>query len=183
MKKTIAILCSFLLLFFFAFPIRANEVDTMPINGYHPVNTQRDTPYYIDRFGNITSEVPSDDFYVEVLYDSRWDNNLLASSTASQYINIHGIILRGRAGGSYSNSQYNCRMDVGLYVYFNSSTLNITSVGSPTVIYFYCPTSSSGRSAPWATSYASGGRAYVTGYVTYYYYTTETLSGTASWGF
>ena len=184
MKKILSIVCSILLMVSLFTPLSmyANEDDSKIYYGYRPVETDKKEPYYVDQYGRVSDEKPDSEIYVYVLYDSRWDNPG-KSVIVSQYININGIVLRGAAGGTYGNSQYNCTMGVGLTIYFDSSTLNITSVGTPSIISFYCPCSPSGRSAPWATSYASQGRAYVNGYVTYYYHTTETLTGTGVWYF
>lgn len=150
--------------------------------------SQRNTPYYVDQNGKILDTAPMGEPYVEVLYDSRWDtktNSELttrAGTTAYQYININGIVLKGSSGGHYSVSWYNTTINVGMYVYFNTSTLNITSVKDATVLYTNCPLISSHSNA-WVSASASGGRAHAKGYITYYEPYRETLTGSGSWGF
>ena len=191
MKKLYAWLCSLIMVFALAVPINAATTDntnpdgSLAYTGYRPVETDRNSPYFVDQYGNILDTAPAEGTYVEVLYDSRWDDTSTRSANAQvqQYININGIVLRGPSSGYYASSFYNCTMSVGMYIYFDASSLYISSVGSPTILSFYCPCDASGRSAPWASSYASGGRAYATGYVTYRYHTVETLSGTGSWGY
>lgn len=168
--------------------LSSNTTDITMEEGYSVLASQRNTPYYVDQNGKILDTAPMGEPYVEVLYDSRWDtktNSELttrAGTTAYQYININGIVLKGSSGGHYSVSWYNTTINVGMYVYFNTSTLNITSVKDATVLYTNCPLISSHSNA-WVSASASGGRAHAKGYITYYEPYRETLTGSGSWGF
>lgn len=190
MKKIKTILCSILtsilLIGSFSLPIIAEEKQPIMYEGYRPVETDKTHPYFIDQYGNVTDVAPTEGTYVEVVYDSRWDQPITrsANTTVYQYININSITLKGSPTGHYASSWYNSRMDVGMTVYFSTTSTNITRVSAPDVLSFYCPLlSTSYYSNVRATSYASGGRAYATGYVTYTYPVVETLSGTGSFGY
>lgn len=88
---------------------------------------RKNSPYYVDQYGNILEKAPDGGVYVEVLYDSRWDHPVdkAANVEGNQYININNIILKGKAGGHYSSSSYNSRMSVGMTVYFTSGSTYI----------------------------------------------------------
>ena len=146
---------------------------------------RKNSPYYVDQYGNILEKAPDGGVYVEVLYDSRWDHPVdkAANVEGNQYININNIILKGKAGGHYSNSSYNSRMSVGMTVYFTSGSTYINRVSSPDILSFHAAVLGGCCNNVRANSYASGGRAYATGYVTYASPYVETLSGTASWEF
>ncbi|CDD50543.1 unknown [Firmicutes bacterium CAG:308] len=187
MKKLFVCIYSLLMLFAFSFPTLAatqdNANDTA-ITGYMPIEVTQTEPYYVDEEGNILKERPSTGMYVEVLYDSRWDNKEIVNgtrATAYQYININNIVLKSSPTGHYANSIYYSRINVGMTVYFDTNTMRITSVDNASVLSTYCPILTS-HSAATVSAYASGGRAYATGYITYYDPYVETLSGTGSWG-
>lgn len=79
------------------FPFRVSIHNT----GYRPVETDRNSPYFVDQYGNILDTAPAEETYVEVLYDSRWDDTTtrFANAQVQQYININGIVLRGSSRG------------------------------------------------------------------------------------
>lgn len=56
--------------------------------------------------------------YVEVLYDSRWDDDsnlysLGTRTTAYQYININNIVLKRSPSGHYESSAYYTKINAG----------------------------------------------------------------------
>lgn len=183
MKKILIFFYTFILIITFMTPTFAAE-NTTTFCGYMPFETTNNEPYYVSENGTILKEKPSSGTYVEVLYDSRWDNTLVPNEsrlTAYQYININGIVLKSSPNGHYANSIYYTKINVGMTVYFDTDTMRITKVADATVLYTNCPLLTS-HSAATVSAYASGGRAYAKGTITYYAPYVETLTGTGSWG-
>ncbi|MEJ8738557.1 hypothetical protein WKT02_14000 [Erysipelotrichaceae bacterium HCN-30851] len=164
--------------------VHAKEIipnETNQVEGYLPVVTDKKSPYYVDQYGNILDEAPSEGTYVHVLYDSRWDTSPNARTTVYQYININNIQLKGSSSGHYSIDWYNTRINVGMTVYWDSKSYRVTKIENPSILSYNCPLLSA-HSEPWITTSVSGGRAVVKGYITYLEPYKETLTGSGSWG-
>lgn len=166
--------------FFSSTPVMAQE--TVPINNEAVIvdtlsNTMNES-YIIDENGNQIGSLSTEVASVEVVYDGAWYG--MRAANVPRTINV-SVICKGT--GIFSDSMYNCTLNVALTFYSNTSTNIITSIGAYNVYGYRAPGAPQNAKNPRCSAAISNGGRSVTiyGYIDYTAVYSQTFTGSTTY--